>query len=70
MELCKGFKAEHSALELQVLSGYALDKAKESCKTIGEAVSDHFVDITKMVRIGSGTEQKLPKKILKNYSAG
>ncbi len=45
------------ARELQELPGYAewrnfsnaIDKAKESCKTIGEAVSDHFVDVNKMV---------------------
>ena len=50
------------ARELQELLGYAewrnflnaVDKAKESCKTTGEAVSDHFVDVNKMVKIGSG----------------
>jgi DNA-damage-inducible protein D len=63
---------------LQELLGYAdwrnflnaVDKAKESCKTSGEAVSDHFVDITKTIKIGSGAERKLPKKILKNCNAG
>jgi DNA-damage-inducible protein D len=47
------------ARELQELLGYsdwrnflnAVDKAKESCKTTGEAVLDHFVDVTKMVKI-------------------
>jgi len=51
------------------LSGYALDKATESYNTSGEAVSDHFFDITKMVRIGYDAERKLPKKVLKNYIA-
>jgi DNA-damage-inducible protein D len=45
------------ARELQQLLGYsewrnfvnAVDKAKESCKTSGEATSDHFVDVNKMV---------------------
>lgn len=45
------------ARELQELLGYsdwrnflnAVDKAKESCKTTGEGVLDHFVDVTKMV---------------------
>lgn len=49
------------ARELQELLGYsdwrnflnAVDKARESCKTTGEAVLDHFVDVTKMVKIGS-----------------
>jgi len=41
------------ARELQELLGYtdwrnflnAIDKAKDSCKTTGEAVLDHFVDV-------------------------
>ena len=45
------------ARELQELLGYAewrnfsnaVDKAKESCKTAGVAVSDHFVDVNKMI---------------------
>lgn len=49
------------ARELQELLGYAdwrnflnaVDKAKESCKTSGEAVSDHFVDINKMIETGT-----------------
>lgn len=49
------------ARELQELLGYsewrnflnAVDKAKESCKTTSEEVSDHFVDVNKMVRIGN-----------------
>ena len=49
------------ARELQVLLGYAdwrnflnaVNKAKDSCQTTGQAVSDHFVDVTKMVKIGS-----------------
>ena len=43
--------------ELQDILGYAewrnflnaIDKAKESSKTTGEAVSDHFVDINKTI---------------------
>ena len=45
-----------SARELQGIFNYtdwrnflnAVDKAKESCQTTGVAVSDHFVDVTKM----------------------
>jgi len=29
----------------------AINKAKESCETNGEAVSDHFVDVNKMIKI-------------------
>lgn len=64
------------ARELQELLGYsdwrnflnALDKAKESCKTTGEAVLDHFVDVTKMVKIGSGAERKQDDIMLTRYA--
>lgn len=57
------------ARELQELLGYAdwrnflnaVDKAKESCKTTGEAISDHFVDVTKMVKIGRPAEEDIKK---------
>lgn len=55
------------ARELQELLGYtdwrnflnAVDKAKESCKTTGEAVSDHFVDVNKMIGLGKGGQRKV-----------
>jgi DNA-damage-inducible protein D len=64
------------ARELQELLGYAdwrnflnaVDKAKESCKTSGEAVSDHFVDVNKMVKIGSGAERKQDDMMLTRYA--
>jgi len=64
------------ARELQELLGYAdwrnflnaIDKAKESCKTTGEAISDHFVDVTKMVKIGSGAERKQDDLMLTRYA--
>jgi DNA-damage-inducible protein D len=48
------------ARDLQLLLGYAewrnflnaVDKAKDSCKNSGGEVSDHFVDVNKMVKIG------------------
>lgn len=64
------------ARELQELLGYsdwrnflnAVDKAKESCKTTGEAALDHFVDVTKMVKIGSGAERKQDDIMLTRYA--
>jgi len=64
------------ARELQELLGYsdwrnflnAVDKAKESCKTTGEDVLDHFVDVTKMVKIGSGAERKQDDIMLTRYA--
>ncbi len=45
-----------------------INKAKESCKTAGEAYSDHFVDINKMVKIGSGAERKQEDIMLTRYA--
>jgi DNA-damage-inducible protein D len=64
------------ARELQLLLGYtewrnflnAIVKAKESCKTTGEAVLDHFVDVNKMVQIGSGAERKQEDIMLTRYA--
>ncbi len=64
------------ARELQELLGYtdwrnflnAIDKAKESCITSGEAISDHFVDVNKMVKIGSGAERKQDDIMLTRYA--
>lgn len=64
------------ARELQVLLGYAdwrnflnsIFKAKESCKNSSEVVSDHFVDVNKMVKIGSGAERKQDDIMLTRYA--
>ncbi len=64
------------ARELQSLLGYAdwrnflntVDKARDSCRTNGEAVSNHFVDVTKMVSIGSGAERKKEDIMLTRYA--
>ncbi len=45
-----------------------VDKARDSCRTTGEAVSNHFVDVTKMVSIGSGAERKKEDIMLTRYA--
>lgn len=64
------------ARELQILLGYsswrnfinAVTKAKESFKTSKEEILDHFVDVDKMVKIGSGAERKQDDIMLTRYA--
>ena len=37
----------------------AIEKAKTACEASGFDVHDHFVDVNKMVEIGSGAERKI-----------
>ncbi len=55
------------ARELQKLLDYTqwrnflnvVDKVKESCKTTGEAVSDHFADVSKTIPLPKGAEKTI-----------
>jgi len=64
------------ARELQELLGYtdwrnflnAVDKAKESCKTTAESVSDHFVDVNKTIAMPKGATKEVPDIMLTRYA--
>ena len=54
-----------SARELQKLLGYSLwqnftnviNKAKAACENVGQLVSDHFIDVNKMIIAGKGAQR-------------
>ena len=64
------------ARELQELLEYTqwrnflnvIEKAKIACENSGNTVSDHFADVSKMVKIGSGAERKQDDLILTRYA--
>ena len=64
------------ARDLQGLLEYAqwrnflnvIAKAKTACKVSGNAVSDHFADVSKMVGIGSDTEREVEDIMLTRYA--
>jgi DNA-damage-inducible protein D len=64
------------ARELQELLGYAdwrnflnaIAKAKESCKTTNEAVSDHFVDVNKTIPMPKGASKIVEDCMLTRYA--
>ena len=65
------------ARDLQKLLGYAewrnfnqtaISKAKTACEVTGHQVSDHFVDVNKMVKIGSGSDCEIADIMLTRYA--
>jgi DNA-damage-inducible protein D len=45
-----------------------VDKAQTACLNSGQKVSDHFVDINKMVKLGSGSERQIDDIMLTRYA--
>ena len=64
------------ARDLQSLLGYskwenfstALEKAKQACSGANNDSSDHFLDVRKMVDIGSGTQREITDLKLTRYA--
>lgn len=64
------------ARDLQHLLGYdewrnftaVINKAKTACEVTGHAISDHFVDVNKMVELGSGSQRTVDDIMLTRYA--
>ena len=41
-----------------------IGKARITCQKVGQNVTDHFIDVNKMVTIGSGAEREEKRTLL------
>jgi DNA-damage-inducible protein D len=64
------------ARDLQYMLGYdewrnftaVISKAKTACEVSGHATKDHFVDVNKMVDLGSGSQREVDDLMLTRYA--
>ena len=64
------------ARELQALLGYTqwrnfetvIDKARTACANAGQAVDDHFADVSKMIDLGKGAQREVVDVELTRYA--
>ncbi|MFA6610519.1 MAG: BRO family protein, partial [Candidatus Omnitrophota bacterium] len=45
-----------------------IDKAKTACITSGQDIGNHFVDVNKMVKLGSGSGRQIDDMMLSRYA--